>query len=269
MYILAALGFAFIFSMLGILNIAHGGIYMVGGYLAFFLITKLGIYPWAGLLLVGVILAGLGVLIERFCFRPFVGDFNKIIMVGVSITVIIKTIVNIMLGTKTLTVTPLIKGVIGIDSFSVSSERILTLIIGGILLGIIAWFVNRARWGKQMQAIAQNIDGARLQGINVNSISAIACALGLGLAAIAGCLMGMLLSLSSSMGDLMLIKVLIVVILAGVGSVSGIFITGLVLGAMDAVFPVITNGIVGNAIAVAIVIIILLIKPRGFFGREV
>jgi branched-chain amino acid transport system permease protein len=268
MYILVALGFAFLFNMLRILNLAHGAIYMVGGYVGLAFIVLLGVNQWIALLLTTVIIAAFGVFLERFCFRPFVGDFNRVVMVCVAIAVVLQTAVNIIAGTKTLALPPFVEGVLRAGTFSVSYERITTFAIGAALLGLVIWFVNRTKWGQQMQAIAQDMEGAFLQGINVHRISALACFIGCGLAALAGCLMGAYLRLGPYMGDLMLIKALILVILAGIGSVSGILITGLVLGALDAVLPVLVGGAGSDAIAVAIVVILLLIRPRGFFGYE-
>jgi branched-subunit amino acid ABC-type transport system permease component len=119
-----------------------------------------------------------------------------------------------------------------------------------------------------MQAIAQNMEAAYLQGINVRRISMIAFALGCGLATIAGCLMGSYIQLSPFMGDIMLTKVLILVILAGIGSIGGIFLTGLLLGGLDAILPLLMRGAFSDAIAVVIVVVILLFKPKGFFGHE-
>ncbi|MGA7678259.1 MAG: branched-chain amino acid ABC transporter permease [Dehalococcoidia bacterium] len=268
MYILVALGFAFLFNMLGILNLAHGAIYMVGGYIGFALIAALGFNQWIALLLATLIVAAFGVFLERFCFRPFVGDFNRTVMICVAITVILQTSVNVIAGTRILALPPFVEGVFRAGFLSISYERIVTFIIGAVLLGAIIWFVNRTKWGQQMLAISQDIEGASLQGINVHRVSALACALGCGLAAIAGCLMGAFLGLEPFMGDLMLIKVLILVIVAGVGSISGIFITGLILGSLNAVLPVLLNGAVSDAIAVAIVVILLLFRPQGFFGHE-
>jgi branched-chain amino acid transport system permease protein len=269
MYILVALGFAFLFNMLRILNLAHGAIYMVGGYIGLSFILMLGFNQWIALLLTVLIIAAFGVFLERFCFRPFVGDFNRIVMVCVAIAVILQTAVNIIAGTKTLALPPFVEGVFRAGTFSVSYERIVTFAVGAILLGLVLWFVNRTKWGQQMQAIAQDTEGAYLQGINVHRISALACFIGCGLAALAGCMMGAYLRLGPYMGDLMLIKALILVIMAGVGSISGILVTGLVLGALDAALPVLVPGAASDAITVGIVIVILLIRPQGFFGYEI
>jgi branched-chain amino acid transport system permease protein len=269
MYILAALGFAFLFNMLRILNFAHGAIYMIGGYIGYLFIVGMGFNQWIALLLTTLIVAAFGVFLEKFCFRPFVGDFNRTIMICIAIVVILQTAVNIMVGTKMMAIPTFIVGTLKAGPASVSYERIVTFAIGAVLLGVIIWFVNRTKWGQQMQAIAQDIEGASLQGINVHGISALAFALGCGIAAIAGCLMGAYLRLSPFMGDLMLIKVLILVMLAGIGSIGGILIAGLVLGSLNAVLPVLLSGAVSDAIIIATVVVLLLIRPQGFFGYEV
>jgi branched-chain amino acid transport system permease protein len=269
MYILVALGFAFLFNMLGILNLAHGAIYMLGGYIGLAFISALGINQWVALILTAIIVGAFGVFLERFCFRPFVGDFNRTVMMCVVIIVILQTGVNIIAGTQILSLPPFVEGILRIGPASVSYERIVTFAIGAFLLGVTIWFVNRTKWGQQMQAISQNIEGAALQGINVHRVSALACFMGCSLAAIAGCLMGAYLSLGPFMGDFMLVKVLMLAIIAGVGSISGIFIAGLILGCLDSVLPLLISGAASDATAVAIVVVLLLIRPQGFFGHEV
>ncbi len=268
MYILAALGFAFLFSMLGILNLAHGAIYMVGGYVGYMFIVGLGFDPWVSLVLTVIILAAFGLFLERYCFRPFVGNFNRTVMICVALTVILQTTVNLMVGTKNMDIPAFAKGIVHAGVVSVSYERIYTFAIGALVLIIITWLVNRTMWGQKMQAIAQNKTAAFLQGVNVNRISSLACALGCGLAALAGCLMGAYLRLGPFLGDDMLVKALILVMLAGVGSFSGIFITGLILGVLNAILPMYLNGAISDAIAVILVVILLLFRPQGFFGRE-
>lgn len=267
-YILVALGFSFLFNMLGILNLAHGAIYMVGGYIGFALARIVGLNVWLALAVSTIIVGAFGLLLERFCFRPFAGDFNRTVMICTAITVALQTAVNIIAGTKTLALPPFAEGGVNIGAIFISFERMVTFGIGAVLLLATMWFVNRTRWGQQMQAISQDATAAALQGISVKRISGIASAVGCALAAIAGCLVGAYLNLGPFMGDLMLVKVLMVVILAGAGSISGLFITGLALGIIDGVMPVLTNGATSDAAAVLIVVVLLLIKPQGFFGHE-
>lgn len=268
MYILVALGFAFLFNMLGVLNLAHGAIYMVSGYIGYVFVVTLGLNHWLALAVTTLIVAFLGVFLERFCFRPFKGDFNRITMVGVAITVILQTAVNILAGTRNLVIPSFAEGVFSVGRFSVSHERVVTFAIGAVLLCAIVWFVSKTRHGQQMQAIAENVIGASLQGIDVHRMSAIASGLACGLAAVAGCMMGAYLGLGPFIGDFMLVKTLMLVILAGVGTIGGIFISGLVLGTLNSILPVLMSGSQSDAITVCIVVALLFLKPKGFFGHE-
>ena len=268
-YILVALGFAFLFNMLGILNLAHGAIYMVAGYLAYSFIVGLGMSHWLAMSLSTLVIACVGVFLERYCFRPFIGDFNRLTMVCVAMTVILTTTVNIIIGTQQMAIPTFAQGVFKAGFVLVNRDRAITFGIGTVILLLTTLFVNRTRWGRQMQAISQNMEGASLQGISIGRISAIACAVGFGLAAIAGCLMGTLYNLSPFMGQSTLVKVLMIIILAGVGSFGGIFIVGLILGILYGVLPVLIPGAASDAIAVAVFMAILLFRPQGFFGHEV
>lgn len=268
MYMLAALGFAFIFNMLGIINFAHGSIYMLGAYICYTLVEALGINSWLALVLTVIISFGIGLILERICFRPFVKDFTRVVMVCVAIIVISQTTVNILAGTKTQAIRPFVLGTVSFLSQTISLERVVTLAIGLCLLALIVFFVRRTTIGMQMEAIAQNRTGAELQGIYVHRVSAYASVIGCALAVIAGSLMGAYLTLTPSMGGAMLGKVLMLVMLAGAGSTGGIFITGLVLGGLDAILPIVLSGATSDAVAVGAIIVLLLIRPQGFFGHE-
>lgn len=268
MYILVALGFAFLFSIMGILNFAHGAIYMVGGYICYQFAVEYGLNQWISLLLSVLIVASFGLFLEKFCFRPLFGDLNRTIMVSIGIIVVLETTVNILVGTSTRSLPAFIPGILRAGVISLSAERLVTFIIGGVLLGIIVWFINKTKQGQQMQAVSQSLEGAILQGIEVHHISAIACVMACALAAIAGCLMGAFLSLTPFMGEYMLVKALELVILGGIGSVTGIFFAGLIIGSLDATLPLFISGAASQAIALGIIIVILLFRPQGFFGRE-
>ncbi len=268
MFILATLGFAFLFNMLGILNLAHGAIYMVAGYLAYLFVEGLGLSHWISIPLVVIIIAALGIFMEKFCFRPFIGDLNRTIMICVAVIIILINTVNIGWGTESLGVPTFVEGVLKAGLFSTRWDRVATAAIGIIILILITLFVKRTKWGQQMQAITQNMEGASLQGISIHRISAIACALGFALVAIAGYLMAINYSLGPFMGQSMLVKILMMVMLAGVGSFEGIFIVGLILGILYSVLPVLFPGAASDAIAVGIIVILMLLRPQGFFGRE-
>lgn len=267
LYILVALGFAFLFNIVGTLNFAHGAIYMIGGYFCYQLTVSNGLNQWLALLVTVIVIGIFGLLLEKFFFRPFTGNMNRTIVVCIGIIVTLQTSVSIRQGYYVQALPSFAPGNIQLGIISISLERLVTFIIGGILLALVLLFVNRTKIGHQMQAISQNIVGAALQGININNLSGLACAIACGLAAVAGCLMGAYSNLSPYMGDYILLKVLEVVILGGIGSIGGIFFAGLAIGAIDAVLPILLSGATSQVIGLTVIIAILLFRPQGFFGR--
>ena len=268
MYILVALGFAFLFSIMGILNFAHGAIYMVSGYVCYQLAVEWGLNQWLSMLLSVMSVGAFGLFLEKFCFRPFFGNLDRTIVVCIAIIIILETTVNVTVGTLVRSLPAFVPGILKAGAFSISAEKLVTLIIGVSLLAAIIWFNRSTKMGQQMQAISQDLEGAALQGISIHRISALACVLACSLAAVAGCLMGAIFSLSPFMGGQMLLKALELVILGGIGSVGGIFFAGLIIGTLDATLPLLIGGAGSEAIGVGVIITVLLFRPQGFFGRE-
>ena len=267
-YILTSLGFAFIFNMLGSINLAHGAIYMISAYLCYYVAVWFGVSNWAALIISAVVMACFGFILERFMFRLFFDDFDKIIMIGVALMTILTTASTIASGTKTLVVSPFITGNSSIGGLAVSNEKLLTFGVGLLLLLASLYMVNGTALGRQMEAVSQDRLGAALQGININRVSAVICAIGCLLASVAGGLMGAYQGLSPTMGDTMNLRILMLVMLAGAGSMNGILLTGIVMGFLDSLFPVLIQGNASSAVAIAIVVILLLVRPKGFFGHE-
>jgi branched-chain amino acid transport system permease protein len=267
-YILMGMGFAFILNLLGIFNLAHGAIFMASSYGCYLLVVKVGLPGFVAFPLTVLAAAAFGILVERFLFRPMKADFNRTMMVCIALSTILVTTFNLFLGTKVLAIPSFIQGTTGIGPYQVQSDRILAFVIGVVILVGIILFVDRSRWGAQMQAVTQNREGAALQGIRFSRVAMLAVSVGFGLAAIAGVFMGSLYNLTPFMGDITLIKVLMLVILAGVGSFNGIFYVGALLGVLYGALPVVLPGAMVDALASVLVLVLLVIRPQGFFGHE-
>jgi branched-chain amino acid transport system permease protein len=267
-YILMGTGFAFILNLLGIFNLAHGAIFMSASYGCYLLVVRLGLPGFVAFPLTVLVAAAVGVLVEKFLFRPMKADFNRTMMVCIALSTILVTTFNRFLGTKVLAIPSFLPGTTVIGPYKIESDRILAFCLGVVILVAIIIFVDRSRWGARMQAVTQNREGAALQGIRFSQVAAIACAVGFGLAAVAGVFMGSLYNLTPFMGDITLIKVLMLVILAGVGSFNGIFYVGALLGVLYGALPVVLNGAVVDALASVLVLALLVIRPKGFFGHE-
>ena len=268
-YILVALGFALLLTVLGILNFAHAAIYMVGGYICYQLAVVVGINQWVSLLISMIAVGLLGLFLERVFFRPFLKDMNRIVVVTLALIIILQATINVTVGSYIRRIPSFVPGVLKFSDVSVSGDRLATFVIGGVLLLAVILFIRKTKTGLQMLAISQDSDGAALQGVRTHRIFAVTTAIGCALAAVAGSLMGAILSLSPFMGDIMLVKAIEIVILAGIGSIGGVLIGGLILGAVDAILPLFISGSATDLTGLCIIIILLLIRPQGLFGREV
>jgi len=269
-YLLAALGFAFIFNMMGALNFAHGAFVMVSAYLCYYIIRWTGVNNWTALILTAVILALIGILMEWAVFRPFMTNINGGIMIAVAIITAVQTIFTIYTGTLEIIIKTFLPGRAFVFGVPVSNEKLLIAGIGFVILIAVLILINKTALGRQMEAIAQDRVAAALQGININKVSAIVCAIGFILAAIAGSLMGSIRQITPIMGDEMLLRILMVVMVAGAGSKSmnGLIVTGFLLGFLDSLLPLLFQGASASAVTAVIILVIVLVRPTGLFGHE-
>ena len=268
MYILVASGFALVLSIMGVLNFAHGALYMVGGYVCYQLAVIYGLNLWLSLFLAAGIMALFGLFLERFCFRPFYGDFFKTVIMSIALIFILQTSINLTVGVHVRSLPAFVPGMFKAGGVAVSMERLFTAVIGVGLLFALTLFIRKTKTGQQMLAVAQNPEGAALQGIRIHRVAAIAVALGCALAAVAGSLMGAVFNLNTFMGDLILVKAIQVVILSGIGSIGGVLVGGLIIGTLDSVLPLYTTPAITQTVGMTIIIVLLLIRPQGLFGRE-
>ncbi len=268
MYILASLGFAFIFNMLGSVNLAHGAFYMTAAYITYYLCSRLGMNNWLAMLLSTVVLALVGILMERFCFRPFQKEFDRVVMVSVAIMTMLQQLAVQISGSQTISIPAYASGSVDMGFMVVTGEKLVTFAVGAVLLIATLFMVYRTKLGMQMEALSQDRMGAALQGIPVNKVSALVCGLGFAFAAVAGSMMGAYQQVSSNMGDNINVRILMLVMLAGAGSMNGILITGFLMALLDSICPIIWDSYTASSIACSAVVVLLLIKPKGFFGHE-
>jgi len=269
-YILVALGLALCFSIMRILQFAHGEIYMLGAYVAFYLISAAHMNFFVALIISGLALGLLGIILERVMFRRLRGNMETALLAAIGLTLIFQTLGAILFTsyTKYILVPNILSGVLVLWGARLPWIRVAIAIIGLVLVLILILIVRKTKIGHAMEAISQNAEAAALQGININPITAITLGISCALAAIAGTLMGTLLPLSPYMGTFAITKAIGVIILAGIGSIPGVIAGGLILGLVDGVVPLYTDPTIATIISFSIIILILLFKPEGLFGHE-
>jgi branched-chain amino acid transport system permease protein len=267
-YVLVALGFALVFSVMRIMNFAHGAIYMIGGFICYALWVTLGLGPWVALPLTMLATGLFGLFVEKFCFRPFQRDFEKATLMAIALVIVLKTTADLTIGPISRSMPPLLSGSIKMGTLVVGADRLAVLLIAAALLTALMLLVQKTMMGQAMLAIAEDPDAASLMGINNHHVSALVCATGCGLAGLAGGLVGSVLVLHVMIADTMLVKIIGVVILAGIGSIGGIWAGGLAMGIIDGLGPYFLSAVFSDPLGLALVIVILVLRPQGFYGHE-
>jgi branched-chain amino acid transport system permease protein len=267
-YVLVALGLSLVFSIMRIVQFAHGEIYMLGAYVVYFLCVGFGVPIFAAFVLSAIALGLVGIALERFFFRRFRGDIENSIIVAIGLILLLQTIATVFFGTQEKYIPEFLPGIMTMGGIRLPWERMLAVWVGIILTVILFIFIRTTKTGQAMVAIAQDLDGAALQGINVNRISAIAMAIGCALAAIAGALMGAIFQIEPAMGGFAMEKGIAVIILGGLGSIPGAVVGGIIIGLIDGVVPIFASTTIAYIIGFALIIIILIIRPRGLLGYD-
>ena len=184
------------------------------------------------------------------------------------IVIVLKTTADLTIGPISRSMPPLLSGSVNIGGAVLGADRLMVLIIAAALLTALMLLVQKTMMGRAMLAIAHDPEAASLMGINTHRISALVCATGCGLAGLAGGLIGSVLVLHVIIADTMLVKIIEVVILAGIGSIGGIWAGGLAMGVIDGLGPYFLSNVFSDPLGLALVIVILVVRPQGFYGHE-
>ena len=267
-YVLVAVGLTLVFGVMNIVQFAHGEIYMLGAYCSYFLIRSCGFSFWVALPLTAIVIGLLGIVLERVFFRPFRGRFEPSIIVAVGLMVLLQTTAVVGFGTSTKSMPGIIPGVLSIGGVRLAWDRLLIIFCAIVLVSALFFLIQKTKIGQAMVAVSQDQYAAALQGIDVNRISAVAMALGCALAAIAGALMGSIFGTGPFMGVSTLTKGIAVIILGGLGSIPGAVVGSLILGLVDGLVPPLLSPTMAGIIGFGIIIIVLLLRPRGLLGHE-
>jgi len=267
-YILVALGLTLVLSIVGIVQLAHGEIYMVGAYIVYYFCVSAGLNFFLSLLISILCVGFLGVILEKFFLRPFRDDVEGAIISTIALILILQTAVVAIAGVSYKDIPSPIQGVLTVLGARLSWERLITILVSITLVVVLLVFITRTRIGQAMIAVSEDREAAALQGINVNLVSSVAMFLGCALAAAAGGLTGAIFDLTPFMGSFALMKGIEVIILGGLGSIPGAIIGGLVLGLVDGLVTPLLSVQMASIIGLIVIILILLFRPQGLLGHE-
>jgi branched-chain amino acid transport system permease protein len=277
-YALIAVGVTLIFSILKIVNFAHGDLYMLGGYCAYYVIEYLGVPPLAAMVVAMTALFVVAIVLERLMLTPLYSDATERkdeygLIVTFGLAFFLRNIAVIAFGPFPLKPPSFIPGVQRMGNLIVTNDRLVAGGVGIVLIAALLYFMQRTIWGQALDAVSQSRDSAAIVGINARRFNSLAFGIGAALAAAAGALVAPIFSLAPDMGVLPNIHAYVIVILGGMGSVSGSIIAGILLGESEnlftAFFPDPTRAFAyTNAFGVLVLMVVLMFRPQGFFGRR-
>jgi branched-chain amino acid transport system permease protein len=265
-YVLVALGLTLIFSILEVINFAHGEFYMLGGFTAYYLFAVGGL-NYVATLVLAVLLVGLaGVVAERLVFRHLRGKTLNAFIVSLGLLWVLQGSAQLSFGVLDKSVPSAVSGIVRVGGVIVSRERLFVILTAVALIVGLYLFLKFTRTGQAMRAVAQDAEAAALQGVNIELTSALGFGIGCALAGAAGALLAPIFAVSPTMGALPVVKAFIIIIVGGMGSLPGAVLGGLLLGAVEGVGTLFMSSAAVNILGFLMVIAILLLRPRGLLG---
>jgi branched-chain amino acid transport system permease protein len=273
-YGIAAVGLALAFGVMNVLNIAHGELLMIGGYISFWLFSLLGIDPFVSLIICVPAMFVVGLILDRLVYRHVArlqgeAKIKNSLLISFGMVLILQNLALRLFTADERTVQVSYGGT-GFNAFGVALPytRLLSLVIALIAIVALHFFLRRTYPGKAIRATAEDWEAAELSGINVQRVYMMTFALGAALAGIAGTLVSVTASVAPSIGLDWTLKALIVVVLAGTGSIIGAFPAGLLLGLVEALSGIFIDASYRELVGLVIFLLVLLIRPQGLFGSQ-
>ncbi len=269
-YALLSLGLAVIFGLLGIVNFAHGALYMIGAYVAWLGLEKFGMNYWTALVVAPILVGALGVVIERTLLRhlykidPIYG-----LLLTFGLALIAEGLFREQFGVsgQSYPVPEALQGATNLGFMVLPNYRA-WVVVASLVICLGTWFViERTRLGATLRAGTENPALVQAFGINVPRMVMLTYAGGAGLAALAGVLAAPVIQVTPLMGSNLIIIVFAVVVIGGMGSILGSILTGLALGLVEGLTKVFYPE-ASNIVVFVIMAIVLMIRPAGLFGKE-
>jgi len=271
-YALIALGLTLIFSLMNVLNFAHGQMYVLGGFITYTVYGRLGLPFVVGLAASGVTLAILGGLIERFLFRTVIkrsAREESTMLLAAAVAFFLDAAILLLFGEKQHGVPKIINGVLFADEIIMPYDRVLVGVLAIASIAAFVLFMQYSKPGRAMRALAQDRVAAQLMGVDVDRYSMIGFALGAMLAGVVGGLLVATTGVSSGIGGAISIKAFMMIMIGGAGVVGGAIAGGFILGMMESVGLSVLHayGDITYLVIFGLLLVFLSLRPNGLMGK--
>ena len=281
-YALIAIGYTMVYGIIGMINFAHGEVYMIGSYIAFIVLAALALMGIeslplliiAALVVSMVVTSAYGYSIERVAYRPLRGGNRLIPLISaIGMSIFLQNLVRLAQGSRDIAMPNLVRGGIDIGPATgfhatLSYMQIIIFVVTLISMTLLTLFITRSRMGRACRACAEDMKMTNLLGINTNSIIALTFIIGAALAAVAGVLLGMYYGvINPHIGFMAGLKAFTAAVLGGIGSIPGAVLGGLLLGVAESMTSAYFSAEYKDVVAFSLLILILLFRPSGILGR--
>jgi branched-chain amino acid transport system permease protein len=278
-YALIALGYTMVYGVLRLINFAHGDVYMLGAFAGYFLATALNLDAnpsvlWAIVVTIGamVICAGIGVLIERLAYRP-VRHHSRLaaLITAMGVSLLLEYGGQVVFGATPRFFPQMIRSeTYAIGGLQITNQSLLIIVVAVVVMFGLEFIVHKTRIGKAMRATSYNLPVAKLMGINTDFVIAFTFALGSALAAAGGVMVALAIPrIDPLMGLMTGLKAFVAAVLGGIGNIPGAMLGGLIIGLMETWLSATAYSTYRDAVAFAVLILILLLRPAGIMGTAV
>jgi branched-chain amino acid transport system permease protein len=278
-YALIALGYTMVYGVLRLINFAHGDVYMLGAFAGFYLANALGLDAnpsvlWAIAVTLGsmAICAVIGVVIERLAYRP-VRHHSRLtsLITAIGVSLLLEYGGQVVFGATPRFFPQMIRSeVYALGSVQITNQNLLIIALTIAVMFGLEFIVHRTRMGKAMRATSYNLSVAKLMGINTDVVIAFTFALGSALAAAGGVMVALAIPrIDPLMGLMTGLKAFVAAVLGGIGNIPGAMLGGMVIGLMETWLSATAYSTYRDAVAFAVLILILLVRPAGLLGTAV
>lgn len=266
---LIAVGFVLIFGVMGVVNFAHGELYMAGAYTVVALYADQNL-PFFVAVAAGLVFVGLlGLLMEVALFRPLRDNPLGGLIASIGFLLILQTIAVLGFGVRMENVPPSTQGkIVFMDGAVLTNQRLYVILAAVGLLSALWLFLRKSKFGWALRACAQDREAAALQGISINQTARIAMFIGAALAGVAGALTAPLVSPTPFMGHPVVVTAFIIVIVGGLGSLEGAVLVAILYAFVHTFVTTIYDGTLANIVGLLLMLAVLIVKPTGLFGAK-
>lgn len=274
LYGLVAVGLSLVFGVTKFLNVAHGELLMIGGYASFWLFSLLGIDPFASIPVTILVMVLLGAVLYKLLFSRMVKlpeetKIKNTLLVGFGASVILQNIALRLFTADDRAVTVPYSGtVFTLWGIRLPIVRLISLGISLVFLLGLQLFLRRTYTGKAIRATVQDWEAASMMGINTQKVYLLAFVIGVALAGVGGTLVSVNFSIEPAMGLNWTLKAMIVMVLGGLGSITGTFIGGILLGVTESLTSILISSNYREVVGLLLFIIILIFRPQGLLGKK-